>query len=213
MSKIKIYNQEGEVIKEAELAPAVFAVEEKTKLLAQAIRVQMANSRRPIAHTKTRGEVSGGGRKPHKQKGTGRARAGSTRSPLWIGGGITFGPRNVQNFKLRFPQKMRQAAIRMALTQKVNDKKLIIVDEISLDKVSTKEAVQFLTKLPIDQGSILVVIPEMNANLELSTANLSYLKIMRLTNINLLDIMKYDYLLTTTKGLEGLQGLFTKAVK
>jgi len=213
MSKLNIYNQEGKVVKEVQLASTVFATEEKTALLAQAVKVQMANSRNPIAHTKTRGEVSGGGRKPHKQKGTGSARAGSTRSPLWIGGGVTFGPRNVRNFKLRLPQKMRQAAIRMVLTQKLQENKIIVVDEINLTKVSTKEAVKFLTQLPIEKGTILVLTTEMNANLELSTANLPYLKIMRLENINLLDIMKFDYLLTTSKGLEALQNLFAKGAK
>lgn len=202
MAKIKIYNLSGEEVKETELLSSIFGAEENPTLLAQAVRVQLANGRQPIAHTKTRGEVSGGGRKPHKQKGTGRARAGSTRSPLWIGGGVTFGPRNVQNFKLRINQKMRQAALRMALSQKVSTNRLLILEDLELPKVSTKGAVEVLGKLPIEEGSILLVLPEMNANVELSVANLPYLKVIKAGNINLLDIMKFDYILTTLKGLE-----------
>lgn len=205
--KIKIVSEKKNV-KSIDVASEFFGVDVNENLLAQAARTQLANRRQLIAHTKTRGEVSGGGRKPFKQKGTGNARAGSTRSPLWIGGGITFGPRNVRNFSQRFPQKMLQKSILMAFSQKVKNNKFIIVETLELAKISTREVQSFLEKLPIENGKILVILSQTNVNFELSTANLPFLKVIQVQNINILDILKFDYILTDVKGVEALQKVF-----
>lgn len=208
MTKISVYNLEGKVVAEENLSPEIFSVAEKPNLIAQAIRVQLANRRQSIAHTKNRGEVSGGGRKPFKQKGTGNARAGSTRSPLWVGGGVTFGPRKTRNFSLRLPQKMRQSAIKVVLSGKAKEKKLIILNDLELSEISTQKLVGILQKLPIEEGKILVILPEMNANFELSAANLPYLKIIKTDNLNVLDLINYDYILLTTDSLKKIKEIF-----
>lgn len=201
MTKISVYNLEGQAVAEENLAPEIFNVDKNPALTAQAVRVQLANARKPIAHTKNRGEVSGGGRKPWKQKGTGNARAGSTRSPLWIGGGVTFGPRNTRNFSLRMPKKMRQSAIKAVLSEKAKEKRLIILNDLALSVVSTRKLVGILEKLPIEEGKILVILPEMNANFELSAANLPYLKTIKTGNLNILDLLNYDYILMPRQSL------------
>ena len=205
--KIKIINNK-KTATSMDIKSEIFAVALNQNLLAQVVRAQQANHRRAIAHTKTRGEVSGGGRKPFKQKGTGNARAGSTRSPLWIGGGITFGPRNVRNFSKRLPQKMLQKAIFMALSEKIKNNKFIVTETLKLAKISTKEVQSFLEKLPIEEGKILTILSETNVNFELSVANLSYLKVIQAQNINILDILKYDYILTDVAGVEALEKIF-----
>ena len=188
--------------------PEIFGIQPNSNLLAQAVQRQLASRREPIAHTKNRGEVSGGGRKPFRQKGTGRARAGSSRSPIWIGGGVTFGPRNVRNFKQKLPQKMNQKAIFMALSEKLKNNKLIVVKELKLPKIATSEVQSFLEKLPIEEGSILVILSKTNVNFELSSANLGYIKVIQVQSINLLDLLKFDYLLIDVEGIKGLQKIF-----
>jgi len=206
--KISVYNQEGKSTTDLTLNSAVFQVEAKPALITQAIKTQKANMRQSIAHTKTRGEVSGGGRKPWKQKGTGNARAGSSRSPLWIGGGITFGPRNVRNFDLRMPQKMRSLALKALLSEKVANKKLIVLEDLKLKNISTKSLVQLLQKLPIEAGKILVILSKPEMNFELSAANLAYLKVIKAENLNALDILSFDYLLTDTEAMKKIETIF-----
>jgi len=206
--KISVYNQEGKSTTDLTLNSAVFQVEAKPALITQAIKTQKANMRQSIAHTKTRGEVSGGGRKPWKQKGTGNARAGSSRSPLWIGGGITFGPRNVRNFDLRMPQKMRSLALKALLSEKVANKKLIVLEDLKLKNISTKSLVQLLQKLPIEAGKILVILSKPEMNFELSAANLAYLKVIKAENLNALDILSFDYLITDTEAMKKIETIF-----
>jgi large subunit ribosomal protein L4 len=141
MEKLPVYNLKAEKTKEAELNPAVFGVKVKESLVHQVMVAQMANSRVAIAHTKTKGEVRGGGKKPWKQKGTGRARHGSSRSPIWVGGGITFGPRSNRNFSLKINKKMKTKALFMCLSDKLNEKLLVIIDKLSLTDGKTKEIV------------------------------------------------------------------------
>lgn len=213
VNKIKVYNQKGEAIAEETLSTDIFDLSEKSVLVAQAVRVQMANARQSIAHTKTRGEVSGGGKKPWKQKGTGNARAGSTRSPLWTGGGITFGPRNSRNFSLRLSKKMRQGALKAVLSQKAQEKKLILVKDFELEKISTKTLARIFQTLPIESGKILLVLPEMKVNLELSAANLPFLKVIKANNLNILDLLNHDYLIVTTDALVKINEIFGKKEK
>lgn len=206
MPKLAILNLKGEKVAE-ESIPDDFLKEENPKLTTQAVNRQMANSRNSIAHTKTRGEVRGGGRKPWKQKGTGRARAGSSRSPIWIGGGVTFGPRNVRNFSQRMPQKMSQGAINIAITDKIKNKKLILIKDFEINKISTSSVYDIFSKLPIEEGKILVILEKINPNLELSLNNIPYAKIIYAENINLLDLMKFDYVIMTIDAFKKVSAL------
>ncbi len=202
MSKIKIYNLKGEETADMALEPSVFSADDNADLISQAVRIQLANARNAIAHTKTRGEVSGGGRKPWKQKGTGNARAGSSRSPIWTGGGVTFGPRNTRNYSLRINAKMRTGAIISVISEIVKAKKLVVVKDLDLKEISTKKFVQILEKLPIEEGKILVILDKINPEVELSASNIPYVKVIKAENINVVDLLKYDYILTTQAGLD-----------
>lgn len=204
MSKIKIYNLDGTEASESNLDATVFAQGENDNLVSQAVRIQYANMRNAIAHTKTRGEVSGGGRKPWKQKGTGNARAGSTRSPLWTGGGVTFGPRNTRNYSLRFTSKMRQGALISVLSEIAANKRLIVVKDFAIKEISTKKFVQVLEKLPIVEGKILIILAKISPEVELSASNLPYVKVIKAENINVVDLMKYNYILTEVEVLAKL---------
>lgn len=210
MIKAKIYNLEGKSASQKKLKDEIFDVKLSPKLVTQVINAQLANRRRPVAHTKTRAEVSGGGKKPYRQKGTGNARAGSSRSPIWIGGGITFGPRYNRNYHQRLPKKMRNKALRMIFTQKIKENKMIILKETELKNFSTKNIEGILQRLPIEEGKILVILPKMNANLELSLANLPYLKTIQAESMNILDLIKYDYWLTDIEGIEKIEKILSK---
>lgn len=205
MDNIAIYNMAGE--KKSEQPNNIFIKKENPVLLSQVVQTQLANRRAAIAHTKNRGEVRGGGRKPFKQKGTGNARAGSNRSPLWIGGGLTFGPRHNRHYAKRLPQAMLQKALKMALSEKIQAKKLIILDEFKLAKISTRQVQAVLEKLPIDEGKILVILPALDVNLELSFANIPYAKVIKSENINILDLSGRDYILTTVVGWTKIQDI------
>lgn len=205
--KVKIVNKSGPA-DSLEVSSDVFSLKENPELISQALQKELANRRRSIAHTLDRGEVAGGGRKPWRQKGTGNARAGSNRSPLWRGGGITFGPRNTRNFSKKLPKKMAAQAIKMALSDKIRDKKLILVSSLHLQKISTRAVQDFLEKLPIQEGKILVVLGKTNINLELSTANLKYIKTVLVDGMNLLDIINHDYLITDKEALKAIEKRF-----
>ncbi len=208
MVKTSIYNLEGKTTKDINLNPEIFEVKENPFVLAQVVTAQMANQRRAISHTKTRGEVSGGGKKPFKQKGTGRARAGSSRSPLWIGGGVTFGPRNIRNYSKKIPSNIKTQALKMLLSEKIKNKKFIVLESFHLPKISTSKIQAFFEKLPIEEGSILVVLSEMNANVELSLANIPFAKVVRVENLSVLNLMKYDYVVATHDSVEKFSKIF-----
>lgn len=213
--KIKIYNQSAEAIKDLELSAKIFGVEPKSELLHQAMVTQMNNSRQVLAHTKDRSEVAGGGKKPWKQKGTGRARAGSSRSPIWIGGGVTFGPRNERNFKQKINQKMKQKAIFMALSDRVNTKSLVVLDDLKLENYKTKQFNQIITDLEkkvwqTERRNLLVVNDVKDDKVKYSGRNLTGVKIINLENINLVDLLNFRYLLITEKGIEKLTKLYSK---
>ena len=201
MTKIKVYNLKGEETSDLSLEPSIFGVSENDNLVSQAVRIQLANARNAIAHTKTRGEVSGGGKKPWKQKGTGNARAGSSRSPIWTGGGVTFGPRNTRNYSLSINAKQRQGALATVLSEIAKNKKLVVVKDFALGQISTKKFVQVLEKLPIEEGKILIILDKINTEVELSAANLPYVKVIKTENINVVDLLKYNYILTSTEAM------------
>lgn len=210
MSQVEIYDIKGAKVGKAKLPDAIFAVKTNANLLRQAAIAQLANSRQSTAHTKTRGEVSGGGRKPWRQKGTGKARAGSSRSPIWVGGGITFGPRSDRNYTQSLTKKMRRLALFMALADKSQSEHLIIIKDLTLDKPKTRVMNEILGNLPTKDGSVLIVMEESEPTIEVASANLPQVKTIHLSSLNLLDILQHDYLLLTQKCLQALENHFIK---
>ena len=213
--KIKVYNQSAEPIKDLELNANIFAVEPNHELLHQAMVAQMANCRQVLAHTKDRSEVSGGGKKPWKQKGTGRARAGSSRSPIWIGGGVTFGPTKDRNFKQKINQKMKQKAIFMALSDRVKSNSLAVIDTLELADFKTKKFNEILSTfekkvLNNERRNILVVNDSKDEKVKYSGRNLIGVKMINLENINLVDLLNHKNLLLTEKAVEAFTKLYNK---
>lgn len=211
MVKVKLLNSNGKEISKENISDKIFNYHKiNDYLLKQVIDKILANRRSSNAHTKTRAEVRGGGKKPWKQKGTGNARAGSSRSPLWIGGGVTFGPTNKINWTKKINKKMNKSAIFMALTYKIKDKKFILLDKINIDKPKTKNALSFLRNLPIEEGSILFILSKFKKNVELSMRNLPYIKIIKPENLNVYDILKYDYIITEIECVKKIENIFLK---
>ena len=199
MPKMDVYNSKREVVSNVNLSPAIFGAEVKDHLFYDVIRMQLANRRKGSASTKGRSEVRGGGKKPYRQKGTGRARAGSTRSPLWTGGGVIFGPKP-KDYSYKVTKKVRKAALRSVLTKKLEDKKLIVVDGFDLNEIKTKNFLKIMKKL--DFTKALIVIPERDKNLELSSRNVKEVKVLPAQGINVFDVLKYDKLVMTTDAIK-----------
>ncbi|NQU83159.1 MAG: 50S ribosomal protein L4 [Parcubacteria group bacterium] len=207
MLKAKIHNQKGEVVGEENLNPKIFDCPIKESVVHQVITALEANCRQNLAHTKTRGEVRGGGRKPWKQKGTGRARHGSNRSPIWIGGGVTFGPRNERNFKQKINKKMRQKAYFMCLSDKLASGNIIIIDELDVKEMKTKKMVEVLKKLSVGK-STLVATSEKNKNVSLSVANIPWAESDIVSNLNALEVLKYKYLVMTKDSVKKIEDIY-----
>lgn len=213
MNKLNIYNQKGETVGKVSLNPTIFDVPEKLDLVKQAIVYQMASDRQAHAKTKTRAEVRGGGRKPWRQKGTGRARAGTIRSPLWRGGGIVFGPTGKEAYAKKMPKKARRLALFSALSNKVETNKVVLLDKLELKTIKTKQVGEMLNKLPIKEGSILLVLPKLEPKIQLSVRNLPYLKMLLANSLNIVDVLKYDYLLLTKDALKKIEETYLSKVK
>ncbi len=207
MPKATIYNQDGKVTGELELNPKFFGVKVKSELVHEVVVAQQANARRPIAHTKTRGEVRGGGKKPWRQKGTGRARQGSIRSPQWAGGGVVFGPRNTRNFSVKVNRKAKQKALFMALSDKVHDDRLLILEDFIPKEVKTKFAVELFTKLPIVRKT-LVVIPKSDPNLLRMVRNLPNIKLVSVNSLNLVDVVGNQTLVFWKETVPAFESLY-----
>ncbi len=188
MSKIKVYNMEGKVVSEREMAPKPFDVKVNEGLVHLAAEAQMANSRVASAHTKTRGEVRGGGKKPWKQKGTGRARHGSIRSPIWVGGGITFGPRSDRNFSKKINRKTKKAALAMALADKVRGEAFIGLDAFTIDG-KTKAMAGMLKKLPVGR-KVLLVLPKADKMAIRASRNLQNIWTVTAGDLSLVHVLK-----------------------
>lgn len=213
--KIKVYNQSVEAVKDLELTDKVFGVKANNELLHQAVIAQMANARQVLAHTKGRAEVSGGGKKPWKQKGTGRARAGSSRSPIWIGGGVTFGPTKDRNFKKKINQKMKQKALFMALSDKFSTNSLVIIDNLEFEEYKTKKFNTLLTSveknvLNNERRNILIVNEAKEEKAKNSCRNLEGVKVINIENINLVDLLNYKNLLLTENVVKVLTDRYNK---
>ncbi|MCX6813298.1 MAG: 50S ribosomal protein L4 [Candidatus Azambacteria bacterium] len=204
MSIVKVFNQEGKEVSELKLNEAIFGLPWNSDLVHHAVRVALANKRQVLASTKDRSEVSGGGRKPWRQKGTGRARHGSIRSPLWKGGGITFGPTKERNFKLKINKKMARKAFLTALSTKAKDSELLVLDDLKLSAPKTKEMAKIMKNFPQVKTSLLVLTGKKDENLKRAGRNLPNLRIINIDNLNILDILKYKHLIFTKDGIEYL---------
>ena len=189
MAKVSVYNIEGKVVGDMELNDAVFGVEVNTHLVHQAVVLQLANKRQGTQSAKTRSEVSGGGRKPWRQKGTGHARQGSTRSPQWTGGGIVFAPKP-RDYSFKMNKKEKNLALKAFLTTKVAENKFIVVDGLNFDEIKTKNMVNVLKNLEVKKA--LVVTDDDNKNVTLSSRNIPGVKTAFTNTINVYDILKYD---------------------
>ena len=190
MPKVPVYNPEGQTVGELALSDAIFGVKPEAGLIHEAVIAARANARPVVANTKTRGEVRGGGKKPWKQKGTGRARQGSIRAPQWVGGGITFGPTSERNFSLKINKKAKRKALFMVLSDKLNDQKLLVLEGLQTEPAKTKIVAGVLQKLPVDKTTLLIS-PGANAPLMRMVRNLPQVKLVNVQSLNLLDVIGY----------------------
>lgn len=209
MAKVKVYNMQGKVVGEEKLEPRIFEMEAKPQLIQLAVKTQLANARLPLAHVKTKAEVRGGGKKPWRQKGTGRARAGSIRSPLWRGGGKSFGPRKERNFKLKINKQAKRKALFMTLSDKVKNKKIILLDKLEMPKIKTKDFLKILSKLPVSK-TILTILPASDKNIIRSARNLPYIKTILADSLNVVDVLGHEYLLIPKNSLEIISKTYLK---
>lgn len=212
MIKVDIYNQEGKVVGEKELNPEIFGVEPKSELIRQAVVGLLANQRHPWAQTKVKGEIRGGGIKPWRQKGTGRARAGSIRSPLWRGGGIIFGPRKERVYDQKLNKKSKKKVLLMCLSDKVKEKKMYILDKLVMPEIKTKRINLIITSLINSDKSqnVLISLSNKDENVIKSGRNIKGVKMLPVTGLNILDLLRADYLLTTVEGVDKIQEYFGK---
>lgn len=213
--KVKVYNQSAAPIKDLELSAKIFGMKANADLLHQAVITQQANERQVLAHTKDRSEVRGGGKKPWKQKGTGRARVGSSRSPLWVGGGVTFGPTKDRNFSMKMNKKMRQKAIMMCLSDKIAQSSLVIIDTLKMEEFKTKQFNAMLAAfekdvLPADRRSLLVINGEKDEKARYSGRNLKGVTIINPENINIVDLITSRQVLMTEEGIISLEKQYSK---
>ncbi len=195
MPKVALYNMQGETVGDIELSDAVFAAKVNEALLHQAVVAYRANQRVGTASTRTRGEVRGGGRKPWRQKGTGRARHGSIRSPLWRGGGITFGP-VPRDYEIRLPRKARREALKSALSARLREGDLLVLDELSFPRPRTKDLLQVLKNLKVDRTALIITGGE-NGNVVKSARNLEGITTAPADSINVYDVLVHDVLIFT----------------
>lgn len=202
--QLDVYNMAGAVVGQTELLDSVFGLVPNTDLLHQAVVRHLANARQGTAATKTRGMVSGGGKKPFRQKGTGHARQGTTRAPHYRGGGVVFGP-HPRDYHQDMPKKMRRAALKSALSALVQDGRIRLLDSLEFAEPKTKEAVQLLRNLTINDKSVLVVTTEVNQIVYRTVRNIPKSRIMPESDINAYDVLKYDYLLMPVEAAKRIE--------
>jgi large subunit ribosomal protein L4 len=209
MALISLYNMQGEKVGSLELAASLFGVTLNSALVHEAVIAQEANTREAIAHTKNRGEVAGSSKKPWAQKGTGRARHGSTKSPIWIGGGITFGPRSDRNFSVKMNKKAKRKALAMVLSDKVANDRLVAVDELSIKDGKTKTLATVLKKLPVSKKKTLIVLPPTQTDVAKAAKNLTGIFTMPTNTLNVVDLLKTDVVVMSKEAID----LVTKTYK
>jgi large subunit ribosomal protein L4 len=210
MSKINIYNQEGKIVGDLELNPTHFGVKVDPALVHEVVVAAQANARTHTGHTKTKGEVRGGGKKPWKQKGTGRARQGSTRNPHWVGGGVAHGPRKERNFEVKVNRKVRQKALFMALSDKVAHEKLVVLESLATETPKTKVAATTLKKLPIGRRT-LFVIPSSSPEKLRMVRNLQNVKLVTVNSLSLVDVVSYPTVLFEKDAVPVFETLYRNA--
>jgi len=205
MPKVPVYNVDGEQVGEIELKDSVFGVPVNVAVMHQAVINYLANQRQGNHSTKTRGEVRGGGRKPWRQKGTGRARQGSIRAPQWIKGGVVFGPKP-RDYGYKLPKKAKRLALKSALSSKVKDNEIIVLDELKLEQPKTKKVAELLKNF--NAKSALIVVPQGEKNVELSTRNLPNAKAMYANLLNTYDVLKYEKFIITKDAVAIVEEVF-----
>ena len=206
--KVPVYNIQGEKIEEMELPVSIFGGKENSDLVYQVATSQMANQRKVIAHTKHRGEVSGGGKKPWEQKHTGRARHGSIRSPLWRHGGVAFGPRSTRVFKKTINSKMRKAALFAVLSDKVKHNHFVVVDKFGLETPKTKILNAILHKLPSTNKTSILLLPAKEKNLSLAARNIPFLSVLGAKDANALALLSAQFVIIPKEGVKVLESTF-----
>ncbi|MCK5413086.1 MAG: 50S ribosomal protein L4 [Candidatus Pacebacteria bacterium] len=210
MTKVKVYNIEGKESGEMDLPEEIFGLKVNDDLVHQAYVAHISNSRQVLADTKNRGEVRGGGKKPWKQKGTGRARHGSSRSPIWKGGGVTFGPTNDRNFSKKINKKMKTKALFMVLSSKLKDNELIVMDDVKLEKVSTKSMSSVIDKLSV-KGKILFSFDKKDSNIFKSIKNIPNTAMIASNSLNIADLLKSKNLVINKKGIDEIKETYLSA--
>ena len=204
MPTVELFKQDGSTAGEVVLNDELFGIEPNNNVVFDVVTNQQASLRQGTHAVKNRSAVRGGGKKPWRQKGTGRARAGSSRSPIWRGGGVVFGP-TPRSYGYKVPRKSRRLAIKSVLSQKVLDNELIVVDKLELDSPKTKDFRAILSNLEVDK-KVLLVLEDTNENIFKSARNISNVKIVSSDNVSVLDVVAYDYLLVTQTALDELEG-------
>lgn len=205
---IDLYSQTGEKIKVIKVSDEIFATEVNEGLMHLALIRQQSNARSNVAHTLTKAEVRGGGAKPYRQKGTGRARQGSIRNPHYSGGGVAMGPRNNRNFEKDMPKKQRRKALFSALSLKAQANKIIAIDKYDNAEIKTKNMISMLSKMP-ESRSILIVMDSKNLVLQKSASNLSNVKTLLVNYLNIADLLKYDQIVFLEQALQKTEELFS----
>jgi large subunit ribosomal protein L4 len=205
MAKVAVYNMEGKEVDSIELNDSIFGVEINEHLVHMAVLQQLANNRQGTQKAKTRSEVRGGGRKPWRQKGTGHARQGSTRSPQWTGGGVVFAP-VPRDYSFKLNKKEKRAALKSVLTSKVADGKLVVVDELKLDEIKTKKFVEVMNNLKVEKA--LVVLNDMDKNVIASASNIPTVKTAQTNELNVFDALKYDTVVLTKDAVATIEEVY-----
>jgi large subunit ribosomal protein L4 len=205
MAKVAVYNMEGKEVDSIELNDSIFGVEINEHLVHMAVLQQLANKRQGTQKAKTRSEVRGGGRKPWRQKGTGHARQGSTRSPQWTGGGVVFAP-VPRDYSFKLNKKEKRAALKSALTSRVVENKFVVVDELKLDEIKTKKFVEVLKNLNVEKA--LVVLNDMDEKVIASAANIPTVKTTQTNELNVFDVLKYDTVVVTKAAVATIEEVY-----
>ena len=205
MAKVAVYNMEGKEVDSIELNDSIFGVEINEHLVHMAVLQQLANNRQGTQKAKTRSEVRGGGRKPWRQKGTGHARQGSTRSPQWTGGGVVFAPAP-RDYSFKLNKKEKRAALKSALTSRVVENKFVVVDELKLDEIKTKKFVEVLKNLNVEKA--LVVLNDMDEKVIASAANIPTVKTTQTNELNVFDVLKYDTVVVTKAAVATIEEVY-----
>lgn len=211
--KVKLYNQKGEVVGDYNLPKEIFEKEFNSDLVHQVVLSQQSNKRQNTAKVKDRSEVRGGGKKPWRQKGTGRARHGSSRSPIWIGGGVTFGPTTEKNYKKRVPKKIKRAALFQVLSAKAKENLILVLDDLKIEKPKTKEMAKVFDSLFLKKGSGLLVLPKMQKDIILSARNIKKSQTVQAKDLNILDLLNYKFILMPKDSVEVMKETFLEKQK